>query len=128
MNHAVNWFEIPAANFERAVTFYRAIFQHELTVLDMENRKMALLPPGSDPQGELDPGGSILQTAGFKPAKDGTVIYLDPIESLDTVLARVEAAGGRVETPKTRIGHGYLATFIDSEGNTVGLLEWDATA
>jgi predicted enzyme related to lactoylglutathione lyase len=41
------------------------------------------------------------------------------------VLKRVEAAGGKVTFPKFRIGNGYLSTFLDSEGNTVGLLAWD---
>ena len=51
--------------------------------------------------------------------------YFDPVESLDVVLERVEAVGVKIDTPKTRIGAGHLATFVDSKGNTVGLLEWD---
>jgi predicted enzyme related to lactoylglutathione lyase len=47
------------------------------------------------------------------------------VEPLETTLGRVEAAGGKVTFPKFRIGNGYLATFIDSEGNSIGLLEWD---
>lgn len=125
MNTAVNWFEIPATNFERAVKFYGQVFQRKLTVLDLEERKMALLPPGADPAGEVDPGGSILQVADFEPSEKGPIVYLDPIDELDVVMGRVQEAGGRIDTPKTRIGHGYLATFLDSEGNIVGLLEWD---
>jgi predicted enzyme related to lactoylglutathione lyase len=66
-----------------------------------------------------------LQVAGFEPHQAGSVIYFDPVEPLETFLARVEGAGGKVSFPKFRIGNGYLATFTDSEGNTVGLLEWD---
>ena len=42
---------------------------------------------------------------------------------LDTVLARVAGAGGRVTTPKVQLpeGMGCFAHITDSEGNRVGL-------
>jgi predicted enzyme related to lactoylglutathione lyase len=37
-------------------------------------------------------------------------------------LGRIEQAGGRTLVPKTSIGeHGFIAHFIDSEGNRVAL-------
>jgi predicted enzyme related to lactoylglutathione lyase len=37
-------------------------------------------------------------------------------------LARVEAAGGTIEMPKTPIGpNGFIAFIIDTEGNQVGI-------
>lgn len=126
MSNKVNWFEIPAANLERAVKFYSAVFNKEMKVFEVdEKRTLALMPPGAGIEDNIEPLGSLLQTANFEPSEKGTVVYFDPVESLDVVLKRVEAAGGKVTFPKFRIGHGYLATFMDSEGNTVGLLEWD---
>ena len=29
MAHAINWFEIPATNFERAKTFYETVLEHQ---------------------------------------------------------------------------------------------------
>ena len=42
---------------------------------------------------------------------------------LDNALNRIEGAGGQVVVPKTQITeeHGYMAFFIDSEGNKMAL-------
>lgn len=127
MSNQVNWFEIPVANLERAVKFYSEVFQKEMQVFAAdEERTLALMPPGAGIEEDIEPSGTLMQTGGFEPSDKGTVVYFDPVESLDIVLERVEAAGGKVTFPRFRIGHGYLATFMDSEGNTVGLLEWDS--
>jgi predicted enzyme related to lactoylglutathione lyase len=126
MSNKVNWFEIPAANMERAIKFYSEVFQQEIKVFEVdEQRTVALLPPGAGVAEDIEPFGTLLQTANFEPSNKGTIVYFDPVDSLDIALKRVEAAGGKVTFPKFRIGNGYLATFMDSEGNTVGLLEWD---
>lgn len=124
MGSKVNWFEIPVANIERAVKFYSQVFQKEMKVIEAdEHRTLAIMPPGAFVEEGIEPLGSLLQTADFEPSQKGTIIYLDPVDSLDVVLERVEAAGGKITFPKFRIGHGYMANFLDSEGNTVGLLE-----
>lgn len=126
MSHKINWVEIPVANMERAVKFYSDVFQKEMQVFEVdEQRTVALLPPGAGIDETIEPAGTLLQTANFEPGSKGTVVYFDPVDSLAAVLARVEAAGGRIAFPEFRIGNGYLATFMDSEGNTVGLLAWD---
>jgi len=45
----LNWFEIAAADFERAKTFYEAIFNIEMPQHEMMGMKMAFFPaePGS---------------------------------------------------------------------------------
>jgi uncharacterized protein len=46
---------------------------------------------------------------------------------LNATLAKVESAGGKVVVPKMPLGDmspGYVAQFIDSEGNRLGL--WSA--
>jgi hypothetical protein len=41
---------------------------------------------------------------------------------LDNVLNKVEGAGGKVVMPKVSIGdNGFMAFFIDTEGNKMGL-------
>jgi predicted enzyme related to lactoylglutathione lyase len=126
MSNKVNWFEIPAANLERAVKFYSEVFQREMQVFEAdEERIVALMPPGAGIEEEIEPAGTLLQTADFEPSDKGTIVYLDPVLDMDDVLERVEAAGGKVTFPRFRIGRGYLANFMDSEGNTVGLLAWD---
>ncbi len=57
--------------------------------------------------------GCITQGYGCIPDNTGTLIYLNGNPDLDTILARVEAAGGKVLLPKTAVGanFGYFAHF-----------------
>ena len=58
-----------------------------------------------------------------EPSKGGTLVYLNAEPTLDTVLARVEAAGGRISTPPVKLpgDMGIFAHVTDTEGNRVGL-------
>ena len=50
------------------------------------------------------------------------MVYLNGGEDLDAVLDRVEGAGGRKLSEKQDIGeNGFVAFFMDTEGNRVGL-------
>ena len=57
------------------------------------------------------------------PSVNGTLVYLNAAPSLDAVLARVEAAGGRITTPKVQLpgDMGVFAHVTDTEGNRIGL-------
>lgn len=112
----LNWFEIPATDLARAKTFYTKVLDAPLH--DDPNRPYVYLP--ADPQhGGF--GGAIGQGENFVPATTGTTIYLDGGQDLSVPLARVENAGGKVILPKTAIGgNGFIALFIDTEGNKLG--------
>ena len=57
-----------------------------------------------------------------KPGTDGVTVYLNGGADLAVPLSRVEQAGGKVAQPKTAIGaHGFIAYFIDTEGNRIGI-------
>jgi uncharacterized protein len=117
---ALNWFEIPAENFDRAVSFYSTILAQPLRTEDFNGVQNAIFPyePGKGV------GGAVMQQEGYTPSMSGTVVYLNTgtVENLDAVLARVDAAGGQVLLPKTHIGDpGYIAMIRDTEGNRVGL-------
>jgi uncharacterized protein len=119
--NAINWFEIPVNDIERAMKFYGAVFATQLQKRDVGTSVMAFLPD----HGGV--GGAIVQvhdkTWGYAPSHSGSVVYLNGGEDLSTALSRVEGAGGKVITPKTDIGQGfgYFAFFEDTEGNRVGL-------
>ena len=74
---------------------------------------------------ELDTGGiggCIIQGEGYEPSEKGSLVYLNGGDDLSIPLSKVEAAGGKVTLPKTAIGpHGFMAYFIDTEGNKIGL-------
>ena len=112
----ITWFEIPAADFARAVRFYETIFasplQHEASWPNL-----AIFPhqrPGVS--------GAVATGEGHRPSGDGVVIYLNCDGRFDQVLNRVEKAGGSIVEPKNHIPSvGWVAQIRDSEGNRVGL-------
>ncbi len=78
---------------------------------------MALFPADQE-----EVGGALCMHEGFyKPSSEGTLVYLNGGEDLSEPLSRVEAAGGRVvmEKKQTNEEIGYMAIFVDTEGNRV---------
>lgn len=121
MAHALNWFEIPVADMDRALAFYAALTGCAL-------RREAFGGPGEglgvfEADGEGDVKGALLKNPRFQPSANGTLVYLNAAPSLDVWLARVSASGGRIVLPKVTLpgGMGCFAHIIDSEGNRVGL-------
>lgn len=119
MKNAINWFEIPVKNFDRAKAFYEAVFETELQPMEVEGMEgqMAVFPADMETGGV---SGSIITGPGYEPSQAGSLVYLNGGDDLSIPLARVEAAGGSVIVPKTSIGeNGFIAHFTDPEGNRV---------
>ncbi|NDJ62282.1 MAG: VOC family protein [Chloroflexi bacterium] len=116
-NFAV-WFEIPVSDIERAAKFYSTVFEQELEINDYEGRRFATFTLGRE-----GVGGSLNQCEGFDPGDKGPLIYLTAGDDLTPAMNRVEAAGGKLLTPKTDLGggFGFYAMFNDTEGNTLAL-------
>ena len=117
MKNAINWFEIPATNFERAVRFYSEILKIEMHRETIAGSQMGIF------QSEDGVGGAVVSGDGYEPTDKGSLIYLNGGEDLAAPLSRVEKAGGKVIVPKTQITPeiGFFALFIDTEGNKVAL-------
>jgi predicted enzyme related to lactoylglutathione lyase len=120
--NAISWFEIPTTDINRAQKFYESIFSIRLVPLDIQAIKMRMFPLENQMSGV---GGALVYNAEFyKPsATDGPLIYLNANPNVQNVLGKVEAAGGKILVPKTQISedYGYMAVFIDTEGNRVAL-------
>ncbi|MDX1613737.1 MAG: VOC family protein [Candidatus Promineifilaceae bacterium] len=117
MASALNWFEIPASDIERAIAFYETILQQELVRMEANDG----YPMGMFPV-ESGVSGAVIQGEGYTPSTAGTVVYLNGGDDLSLVLQRVDDAGGQTLMGKTDIGeNGFMAYFLDSEGNRVGL-------
>lgn len=120
--NAISWFEIPTSDLERAVKFYETIFNTNLIPMDNSHIKMRMFPI-EDPMAGI--GGALVYNENFyKPsATDGPLIYLNGNPDVQNILDRIEAAGGKIEVPKTVISpeYGNMAIFIDTEGNRIGL-------
>jgi uncharacterized protein len=118
--HALNWFEIPVDDFDRAKAFYSQLFDYEMQEMEMGPARMGMLP---FTMGKDHVGGAIVKVDDFLPARQGALVYLNAGEDLAPLLARVDEAGGKVLQDKTKITDeiGFYATFLDSEGNKVAL-------
>ena len=115
MANAINWFELPSNNFQRAIKFYGEVLKTELQPVDMPGAKMAFFPTADN-----GVGGCVINGEGHTPSMEGSLIYLNGGDDLADPLSRVKAAGGEVLLPKTSIGeHGHFAIFKDTEGNRV---------
>ncbi|HUF02941.1 MAG TPA: VOC family protein [Aridibacter sp.] len=119
-SHTVSWFEIPATDIERARKFYEAIFDIEMQEMPLPELKMVTFPM------EMGSGhvhGAVCQHEMYTPSENGVVVYLNANPEIQNVIDRIEAAGGNIVIPKTQISEeiGYMAIFIDSEGNRVAL-------
>ena len=116
MASAINWFEIPAKDFERAKFFYETILDIKM-ILPFPEMKYAMFPADMQ-NGEI--GGGLIEEKGWEPAEGGILVYLNGGDDLSVPLSRVEAAGGKILLQKTSIGaNGFMARFIDTEGNVV---------
>jgi hypothetical protein len=117
----LNWFEIPVGVIQRAKTFYETIFEMEMNLLDLgEQFKMAIFPGKNTVVG----GALVWNPAFYKPSSThGSLIHLNANPDLQMVQDRIEAAGGKLTILKRGIGpgHGFMAVFIDTEGNRVAL-------
>lgn len=118
MQTKINWFEIPSTDFSRATAFYESVFDTQLKIEQTGPVKMSIF---TDASGESC--GCVAYSDHYRPGKDGTIIYLDASPSIDKVLARIEPSGGKIQMEKMRLpdGLGFIAHFLDTEGNRLAL-------
>jgi predicted enzyme related to lactoylglutathione lyase len=119
LQHAINWFEIPVRDMDRAQAFYEALLQAPLRREAMGPQTLAVLPytePGT--------GGALIAGEHIPaPSALGTLVYLNVNPVLDAALARAVAAGAQVLVPRVDLpdGMGSFVQVLDSEGNRIGL-------
>jgi uncharacterized protein len=118
--HSLNWFEIPVNDMARAKHFYQVAFSIHMHEEEMMGMTMAYFP--SEP-GSGKASGALVKSEYHKPNIEGTVVYLNANPDMTSVLERIQAEGGQIIMPKTVITPeiGYMAFFIDTEGNKVAL-------
>ncbi len=119
--HALNWFEIPALDLERAFNFYSTVLgaEHVRKGTFFGSELVLFAVPFTT--GEAV-GGSIVRRDHFIPSADGALLYINTFGNLEAALSRVEKAGGSILAPMRDLGNfGKSAVIMDSEGNRVGL-------
>jgi predicted enzyme related to lactoylglutathione lyase len=122
MTGRVVHFEITHEDADRARAFYGKAFGWQLMPLpDMDYTMIASGPSGD--QGPTEAGfinGGMMQRQG---PFTGTNIVID-VENLESALEAVNAAGGSTVSERQPVGDmGFVAYFLDTEGNVVGLWE-----
>ncbi len=118
MAFPVTWFEIACKDLDRAKGFYSKVFKSEFQFIDMGPDKMEMFKGTPEGGGA---GGALVLSKENTPSTDGCIIYFS-CEDCGVEAGRVEEAGGKLLMPKTSIGEfGWIAQFIDTEGNRVGM-------
>jgi predicted enzyme related to lactoylglutathione lyase len=118
MSHAINWFELPTTDLERASRFYERLLSIALKREHFAGTDMHMSVFPGDQQSVR---GALIADGRRQPTADGAIVYLHAPD-LEACLARAEQAGGSVVMPRTDIGEpGFIALVKDTEGNVVGL-------
>ncbi|HTE10856.1 MAG TPA: VOC family protein [Chitinophagaceae bacterium] len=120
--NAINWFEIPVTDTARAKKFYETIFDVKMDTREMMGMEMTFFP--NDMQANTGKvSGSLVKGPMHKPSMEGAVVYLNANPAIQSVIDKVEKAGGKITMPKTLINEqtGYMAFFTDTEGNRMAL-------
>jgi predicted enzyme related to lactoylglutathione lyase len=117
---AVNWFEIPTDDLDRAIAFYEMLLGEKMRV-ETFGERMAMFP--SSVKGV---GGCLVRRDFQRPSGNGALVYLNCDSGLDAAIERLKASGqgglvlGKREVPG---GFGWIACVRDTEGNHVALHE-----
>lgn len=118
-SNPVIYFEIPVRDMDRAITFYKAVFNFNFAKDNIDNNEMALFPFEQEDSGI---SGALAKGEIYKPTKDGVLIYFKT-ENIDETLRLATINGGQVLYPKTDNGIGFVAEFEDTEGNRIALFQ-----
>lgn len=117
----ISWFEIPALDFHRAVRFYEAALDTPLRREMFGGVPMAVFSSDEEATG----GAIIHNPRDMRPSVtgDGVTVYLNAEPTLQATLDRIEPAGGKIDGSIVELPNdiGYIAFFIDTEGNRIGL-------
>lgn len=119
----ITWFEIPVKDIDRAKKFYETILDIEMIKqVDGENEGVFFpFDPNTIQATSGRVTGVLSKTEDNTPSGNGTIVYINASPSIETVLDKVEQAGGKIVAPKMLIPAGYISIIMDSEGNKIGL-------
>lgn len=124
-NSILTCFEIPISDTKRAKKFYETILGIEMTtrVFEETQEELTFFPFNPNvlqaTSGRVT--GVLSKSKTRTPSDKGIFVYINASPDLQTVLDRVEKAGGRFVQAKVIAPFGAIATIIDSEGNQIGL-------
>ena len=118
----VQHFEIPADDVERAIKFYKGVFDWSMQKLSnpQDSSKDYWFFETKDENGNKGIGGGLMK----RQAPEHSVTNYITVPSVDDYASRIVEAGGKVIMPKTEIPDmGFIIVFLDTENNMFGLYE-----
>jgi predicted enzyme related to lactoylglutathione lyase len=121
MSARVVHFEVPFDDADRALSFYRDVFDWQIQSMPEMAYNMVSTGPTSDQGMPSEPGfigGGMLQ----RQAPVTTPVITLQVDDIDATLVAIEKHGGATLGEKMAVGDmGFAAYFNDSEGNLMGL-------
>ncbi|GGM90562.1 hypothetical protein GCM10010967_24530 [Dyadobacter beijingensis] len=99
MLNAINWFEIPVKDFDRAKAFYETILGATITEMPNDEYRYGMLPADMQNGGV---GGGIVYGEGFEPSMSGSLIYLNGGTIWMSLLQKWKVQGAKFSSPKLR--------------------------
>jgi hypothetical protein len=119
-------FELPAEDRERMAAFYAAAFGWQTELLGPEMGNYTLVTTTETEGGRPTTPGAINGGFFLKTSDPGshTPSVVIAVQDIHAGMSAVEQAGGTVSGPPQEIpGVGTIASFHDTEGNRVSLLQ-----
>ena len=92
-----NWISIPAANLDRAIDFYNAVFELSLEKVEMMGDELAFFSMDPEAHGAT---GAITTGPNSQPGMTGPVVFFGCEDDLQNALDRVADAGGEGAGPQ----------------------------
>lgn len=117
--NAVAYFELPVNDIERAVVFYKTLFDFTFEFEIMDGYEMAFFPLDENALGIT---GALAKGDVYQPSHKGAILYFNTYD-IDTLLEKVFILGSAILYPKTsNTDYGFtVAEIEDSEGNRIAI-------
>lgn len=126
MNNKLTHFAIHIDDIERAKKFYDGVFEWGFHAYGQDD--FLQIKSDKSEKGELI---GAMQSRKYSPVPE-KIIGLEctiGVESIDGTIEKVKSNGGQVVMPKTAIPYvGYIAKFLDTEGNLICGMQYDSSA
>ena len=126
MKNRMTHFAIHIDDIERAKSFYDGVFDWGFTSYGQSD--FLQIKADKTENGELI---GALQSRKYSPVAE-KLIGLEctiGVENVDEIVERVKNNGGKLLMPKTAISHvGWIAKFLDTEGNLICAMQYDNKA
>lgn len=114
-SHAIEHFEIPVDDINRAQNFYKDLFGWEITSAGPNFADYLIVNTG---KGSI--GGGMMKRSN----PEQQILNYITTENIDEALTKLEKLGGQILMPKMPIeGIGWNAVVKDTEGNHFGLFQ-----